>query len=117
MQRLFNPTLPIPPNQALQRISQAIAFAHINYIKSANLDPVTARSCIVAMIVQPKERNFSDQRHISFTLLETYGINMVRLTLEEIENDCVLDPTTGILSFNGSPISVVYVSNKCYYRY
>jgi glutathione synthase len=105
MHSLFYPYDDIPSNIALTAISEAIAYAHHFYIKSTQL-----LDSIVIMVIQPNERNFSDQRHIHFELLEEYGITTVRLSLEEIEAKCVLDDKSNVLTYDGLPVSVVYVS-------
>jgi glutathione synthase len=106
MHKTFNPKEDIPINYSLEYISQAIAMAHSRSTELSKLvNPV------VVMVVQPNERNFADQRLLQFELLEKYGIQMVRLSLSDIEKECVLYESTGLLSYGTSSISVVYVSS------
>ena len=40
---------------------------------------------------------------------------MVRLSLAEIQTECILDNKTGILTYQGNIVSVVYVRIVLYY--
>lgn len=105
----------IPKNTALDTIVSSIATAHFIFLQQLNQINHPWKSLnkkpIVVMVVQQGERNFSDQRHVHFQLKECHGVSMVRLSLAEIERECVLDERTGVLSYMDSPISVVYVSS------
>ncbi len=58
------------------------------------------------MVVQPKEQNLFDQRGIEYRLLEKYGIQTIRMTLEEIaEHGCLKE---GHLVINNRIIALTY---------
>jgi len=113
MHQLLSPSPDIPNNNALLGLAKAIALAHTEYIKQQQqLQPVVASSStVVIMVVQPGERNFADQRHLHFALLETFGITCLRATLREIQNEAKLQDeatSSGQLLFRGHVVSVVY---------
>ena len=108
MNRLFHPDLSIPKNNAMYTLAQALAYTHYLYKKLYTHH----EKVIIIMVVQSGERNFADQRHIDYTLLDIYNIQVVRLSLAEIEAQCVVDEK-GTLVYEGVPVSVVYVSNCC----
>lgn len=104
MHSLFYPDRNIPKNIALGTLSDSLAYAHFKFLATTQ-----SPSAVVIMVVQHGERNFADQRHLHFTLLESYGVRMVRLSLDEIHLKCTLDTNTRALMYEGSPVSVVYV--------
>jgi len=105
MHSLFYKDQNIPKNHALTTLSESLAYAHFKYLSQAQ-----SANAVVVMVVQHGERNFADQRHLDFTLLELFGVRMVRLSLDEIHLKCSLDETTRALMYEGLPVSVVYVS-------
>ena len=88
-------------------LAQALAYTHYLYKKQYTHH----EKVIIIMVVQSGERNFADQRHIDYTLLDIYNIQVVRLSLAEIEAQCVVDEK-GTLVYEGVPVSVVYVSSS-----
>ena len=107
MNRLFHRDLTIPKTNAMYTLAQALAYAHELYQKQYTHH----EKVIIIMVVQSGERNFADQRHIDYTLLDIYNIQVVRLSLAEIEAQCVVD-AQGALVYEGVPVSVVYVRSR-----
>lgn len=94
----------IPGNNTISGISNALVSAHKKYISVMNAD---ASNVIIIMVVQPNERNFSDQKLIQFECLKTYGVTLLRKTFEELSQSCSLG-NTGVLKYKNSEVSLVY---------
>lgn len=65
---------------------------------------------IILFVVQPNERNCFDQRALEYELISQYGIKSVRMTLQEINDNVTIDPSTKKLytKSTNDEISVVY---------
>lgn len=48
------------------------------------------------MVVDPKENNTSDQRHIEYHLWKKFKVRMIRRSLTDIGNRAKVDPETKI---------------------
>lgn len=105
MQRAFHKDKNIPVNGALSSIALGIYTAHINFCSQFGLQK---EDLIVIMVVQPNERNFSDQQLLVFELLEKFGITCIRTTLKEIHRNSVIESSSGILEYFDHKVSVVY---------
>lgn len=93
----------VPPNTALYEIAAGIALAHQHYCTQAS-----TQSAIAIMVVQPNERNISDQRLVEFELLSKHNVVMQRATLEELHDFGAIDESNFSFRFKGSEVSVVY---------
>jgi len=87
----------LPPNSALAGMAASLAAAAREY--SARMGPAgttpkagSAAEPVVLCVVQPRERNFSDQRLLETALLRDHGVRTVRRTLEELAGCAVLTP-------------------------
>lgn len=89
----------LPENKAIESIANGLATAWKHYGNP------NAR---VAMIVQPGERNAFDQRWIEYTLLESHGISLLRLSLEDIATRATLGSENKGLLIDGHEIAVTY---------
>ncbi|EWM27247.1 glutathione synthetase [Nannochloropsis gaditana] len=91
----------MPPNPTLSRLPAALASAHAYYNQPRAL---------VLFVVQPGERNLFDQRFLELALWEKHGLQVVRLSLEEVARRCRLAPgPTQALWLDGRhELAVVY---------
>jgi glutathione synthase len=71
----------LPPNPTLTQLPSALAAAHSYYNNP---------EAIIVFIVQPGERNLFDQRFLELALWEKYQKQVVRLSLEEVTQRCLL---------------------------
>jgi len=66
-------------------------------------------AAVVAMVVQPGERNQMDQRKLEHALFDVAGIPLLRITLAELAARAVVDDATRALVVDGAvDVSVVY---------
>lgn len=114
MHEAFNKIHPkpsqVPPNNAIHGIANAISLAHHQFV---NQRDINKGDTIVIMVVQSNEKNFSDQMLIQFELLEKFGIELRRVSIDEIISKCSLDESMGILTFESKIVSIVYF-RACY---
>lgn len=128
MQKIFSDSPhKIPTNEAIENICCGIATAHNVFIQEAkspsynssnsNLSTSTSASTpatIVIMVVQDKEKNFSDQCIIQQTLLEKYNIICRRETMAYVNSNAkytvgqVGSLKGSIMSLHENRVSVVY---------
>ena len=60
-------------------------------------------------VVQTEERNVFDQRLLEYKLWEDYGVNVIRQSLSEIYENCIVDEEGKLrLKLTMQEISVVY---------
>lgn len=64
---------------------------------------------IILFIVQPKERNCFDQRHIEYSLINNYGLKSVRLSLDEVLTKTTINSGKLYLKSTMDEVSVVYL--------
>jgi glutathione synthetase len=85
-------------SEAIIGLANSMALAHKTHGKGQ----------IIVFVVQlkSKERNWIDQRHIEFELWKSHKIPVVRLTLDEVVDQCVLKD--GNLVYQNSIVSLVY---------
>jgi glutathione synthase len=95
----------IPANNAIKGISNAIHTAHDRFLEQIQK---TNGDAITIIVVQPNEKNFSDQMLIQFELLETFGVQMIRASLTDLHNKSRLDESSGLLFFGDKIVSVIY---------
>ncbi|KAJ1552758.1 hypothetical protein HK405_010136, partial [Cladochytrium tenue] len=86
-------------NRSLEALPKGIAAAHALY---------GSPNAIVVMVVQPGERNRFDQRWIDMVLLEKYGVNVIRKSLAELNNEARLVGDLRKLFIGTREVSVVY---------
>ncbi len=91
----------MPANPTLERLPGVLAKAHAYYGQP---------KAVVVFIVQPGERNLFDQRFLELALWERHQIQVVRLTLEDVQRRCALKPgATQQLCLDGQhEVGVVY---------
>jgi len=118
----------LPPNNVQYQVASSIAMAHKLF-----LEVVEAASVRVVMVVQPGERNVYDQEALTESLMEDFGIDCVRMTLEDIADLCSVREGDSALVVDGSNtigvrdqfvVSIVYfragyspddyISEKCW---
>ena len=85
-------------SDAMQGVAGAMGHAHKSHGKGK----------IILFVVQlrSKERNWIDQRHIEFELWKVHRIPVVRLTLDEVVDQCQLKD--GNLMYENQIVSLVY---------
>lgn len=95
-------------HDALDEIASGVATAHRAYM--AQTGRKTEENLGVAMIVQPGERNFADQRLLQFQLWQYHRVRCSRFTLAEMHERGRLQSngTQNELVIDGICISVVY---------
>merc|ERR1719152_55341 len=83
----------LPPNSALVQIPSAIARAHHAYVRRRQEEDGehAASNAITLFVVQPGERNSTDQRWLEYTLWETHGVRVERCTLGGLHDRARLD--------------------------
>lgn len=69
----------LPVNGAVHHLADFFSQAHTAYGVSDS---------IIVIVVQPNERNISDQRNLEYALFEKYGIRMIRKTLLQLSTHC-----------------------------
>ena len=94
----------IPVNSALDEIASGIAAAHQVYLSQTGL---TNLNCSVAMIVQPNERNFADQRFLQYQLWKNHKVRCFRVTLAEVHLHGKLGSNNELI-IDAKYVSVVY---------
>jgi len=82
----------LPENKSFYSFADGLAEAFKLYGRSES------KNKVVAIIVQPGERNVADQRWIQFHLNERHHTNAIRRTLRDIADRGHLDPATKILT-------------------
>jgi glutathione synthetase len=83
------------PNVSSQRLPNLLATAHKAY----------GSGDLILFVTQKGEKSL-DQMHIESVVMDLYSIPVVRLTMQQILDECVLKD--GKLSFQGKIISLVY---------
>lgn len=94
----------IPINSALDEIASGLAAAHHVYLSQTGM---TNLNCSVAMIVQPGERNFADQRLLQYQLWKNHRVRCFRVTLAEVHLKGKVGGNEELL-IDSKCISVVY---------
>lgn len=69
----------LPENGAMHEIAHAMALAHSEY---------GVADALVAVVVQPGERNAYDQQWLQTKLWDAHKVRTVRLSLGDIEEKC-----------------------------
>ena len=95
-------------HDALDEIASGLASGHRAYMRQAGRQVDTDLG--IAMIVQPGERNFADQRLLQFQLWQNYRVRCYRITLAEMHERGRLQSngTQDELIIDGICVSVVY---------
>lgn len=94
----------IPINNALNEIANGLAIGHKAFL---SLTGLTDEECSVAMIVQPNERNFSDQRLVQYQLWKVYKVRCFRVTLLEVHQQGKIGDKNNLM-MGDKTVSVVY---------
>lgn len=98
----------LPVNDADKVIPKAMAKAHKVYDQRRT---EKSKSLFVAFVVQDNERNYVDQRHLEYELMQTYGVPSIRITLGEMQQRGKIDSATSALI-----VDDVMEISLCYYR-
>lgn len=85
-----------PSNNFIENATAAFAKSIELYGASLGLDK--ARDAHIAVVVQEDERNVYDQKLLEIAAFDKYGIKSMRVTLKEVSENGVIDPSTGVLS-------------------
>jgi glutathione synthase len=93
----------IPENTALESIARGMQCAHHEYVNQTG-----AFDSVILILVQGKERNFADQRHIQHVLLEKYRIKSIRATFSDIKENGDFSGSTGEFKYQEKEVSLVY---------
>ena len=93
----------VPINEALDGLVMGIHCAHHEYVNQTG-----SFQAVVLFLVQAKERNFADQRHVQHVLLERYKIESFRATFADVTMHAHVDGVSGMLLFKGMEVSLVY---------
>lgn len=104
MHQLLFPKALIPLNPSIDSLSRGIILGYREYLGQCKSES----SPIVIFIVQPAERNFSDQRILEFELLRRERISVIRATLNDIASRGFTDLGTGALFYEGMEVALVY---------
>lgn len=92
--RFSDPAAPgkVPENQTQTAIPSLFNAAMNHYVHTfpdvLHTAGKSAQKPVMVMVVQSKERNVVDQRHLEFALWEQYAIRTVRLSLLDISQHC-----------------------------
>lgn len=105
----------MPKNDALTTLAAGLADAHNHYI-DASRDAHRAVKPSVLFVVQPHERNTFDQRALEMELMETYGISVLRATLDELHTIASLHGTERVLAVQSSLRSAPVEISTVYFR-
>lgn len=94
------PALPkLPANESIYAVPKGLALGFSKFF--GKISPLSsnsaAASAVIIMVVQPNERNAFDQRAIEYELLRTYKIQLLRMTLAEINRLASIDASSGNL--------------------
>jgi glutathione synthase len=106
----------LPKNFALDDLANALRGAKTAYESNdqkANEENDRRADSIILMIVQPGERNFSDQCLLQFEVIERKFERCIRCTLEEVYKFGAVRESDGKLIIHGHLVGVVYVSYPC----
>ncbi|KAK6463415.1 glutathione synthetase [Scheffersomyces coipomensis] len=90
----------IPISDSSDKLAKGLAEANTHYKSSSN--------SVILFIVQPKERNSFDQRHIEYALLNNHDIKSYRLTLEEVTSKTTIKNHKLYIKSTMDEVSVVY---------
>ena len=99
-------------NPSTKHLPKGLYEAHRLYIETTTQEK--KESCpslapIIMFVVQTEERNVFDQRLLEYKLWEDYGVNVIRQSLSEIYENCIVDEEGKLrLKLTMQEISVVY---------
>jgi len=113
MHQAFEVDRNIPENIALDELCDGLASAHFEYIRQLKQLGIFNEQHLklhIAMIIQPGEKNFADQRLLHLQLVKKYknSIKLKRITLLDMYTRGSINEINGELYYDGNPISVVY---------
>jgi len=91
----------VPQNPTLECIPAAMALAHRRYVDSVGGAAAISGTPAVIFVVQPGETNTIDQRLLEFALAEDHGVQVLRMTLAELDAETELDAATGRVTVPG----------------
>lgn len=95
----------IPVSNSIKELALGLARANKEY---ANGSINSARNPVVLFIVQDKERNCFDQRHVEYSLLEDHGAKSYRCTLEAVKDFTYVNDTKIYIKSSDEEVGVVY---------
>lgn len=93
----------IPVSNSVNELAKGLADG--NYYYNGELE---STKTVVLFVVQPKERNCFDQRHVEYALLKNHGIKSYRLTLQQIAEKTTVNQGKLYIKSTMDEISVVY---------
>lgn len=96
----------IPVSNSIKELSLGLAKANEVYAQNS---AGSVRKPVVLFIVQDKERNCFDQRHIEYSLLEDHGIKSYRCTLEAVKDFTYTKDKKIHVKSSDEEIGVVYL--------
>lgn len=95
----------IPVSNSIKELSLGLARANEEYaLRSTD----SSSKPVVLFIVQDKERNCFDQRHIEYSLLEDHGAKSYRCTLEAVKDFTYVKDTKIYIKSSDEEVGVVY---------
>lgn len=95
----------IPVSSSIEELASGLAQANNAYILKYGL---TDRSAIILFIVQDKERNCFDQRHLEYALLDQYDFKSYRCTLERVKTLTKVNNGKLYISSLSEEVGVIY---------
>lgn len=89
----------LPPNKSGYALADGMAKAWELY---------GDKTAVVAMMVQPGEKNSTDQRWLEYTLWDRHQIRMIRRSLKDLHDRGSIDASSGALLIDGMTVAVTY---------
>jgi len=105
--REVHPEADIPENHSLDGTVELICAIHKLFLEEYHSSEDPVPEIAVLMLVQEKERNYWDQKHL-IDEVERTGVRVLKRTFSEIHGSVSLSPDNGALELDGIEISCVY---------
>lgn len=103
----------MPKNEAINTLMSGLVDAHKYYV-SESADESHPSAPVILFVVQPKERNAFDQRALEHEIEDKHGINVMRMSLDDLQTKATVHGTDrklfvqSPLHFTPVEVSVVY---------
>lgn len=94
--------LNLPANPLISNLSSSMARAHRLFVSQRASVIPKGTTPVVLFVVQPREANMADQRHLEYSLWREHRVAVRRMTLAEVATLAVRDEATGLLWIEGA---------------
>ena len=91
----------LPPNPLISNLASGMARAHRLFLSQRSASIPKGATPLVLFVVQPRESNMSDQRHLEYALWREHRVPVRRMTLAEVASKTRRDEGTGMLWIEG----------------